>query len=244
MSTKPEPATGHAPARRSHARRKSVPLGARAADDLRRAILNGRYKPGERLVEDRLSAELGISRMPIREALRTLAGDGLVEVRPNRGATVANISPETARDLVEVRAMLEGLNARLAVRHQEPRIVAELKRVLEEGNRAAVARNVADLVRLNAEFHDKLAEAGKNAILWDVMRILRVRTGLVFARNTIERAVQDWDDHARILAAIIDGDEELASLLSMRHVRRAGEAAAALSRPANNGEEEPAATDP
>ena len=73
---------------------QNVPLGTRAADDLRRAILIGRYKPGERLVEDRLSAEFGIPRVPIREALRTLAGDGLVEVRPNRGATVALISLE------------------------------------------------------------------------------------------------------------------------------------------------------
>ncbi len=66
----------------------------------------------------------------------------------------------------------------------------------------------------------------RNAILWDIMRTLRERTGLVFARNTAARAVLDWDEHADILAAVIDGDEELAALLATRHVRRAGQAAA------------------
>jgi len=210
---------------------KHASLGKRATEHLRRAILTGHYRPGERLVEDRLSEELGISRVPIREALRALAGDGLVEVRPNRGATVVALSEDAARDLVEVRAALEGLNARLAARHRQAAIVKELRRVLADGNAAARVQHVADLVRLNGEFHDKLAEAGRNATLWDVMRSLRERTSLVFARNTAARAVEDWDEHSQILAAVIDGDEELAALLSTRHVRRAGEAAASASIP-------------
>jgi DNA-binding GntR family transcriptional regulator len=200
-------------------------LSQRVADELRRAILTNRRRPGDRLIEDRLSEEMGVSRVPIREALRLLAAEGLVEVQPRRGASVADVSPEVARDLVEVRATLEGLNARLAARHHEPGIIAELRQVLEEGNRAARSRNVDDLVRLNGEFHDKLAEAGRNAILWDIMRTLRERTSLVFAANTARRAEQDWDEHSRILAAVIEGDEELAAMLATRHVRRAAEAA-------------------
>jgi len=99
--------------------------------------------------------------------------------------------------------------------------------VLDHGNQAARVRSFPELVRLNGEFHDKLAEAGGNAILWDIMRTLRERTGVVFARNTASRAAQDWDEHSRILAAVIDGDEELASLLATRHVRLAAEAALA-----------------
>src|SRR5581483_11862042 len=124
----------------------------------------------------------------------------------------------------------EGLNARLAARHHEPGIIEELRAVLEQGNAAAQAKSVPDLVRLNGEFHDKLAEAGGNAILWDIMRTLRERTGIVFARNTAARAVQDWDEHSRILSAVIDGDEELAELLATRHVRLAGEAAFGAAR--------------
>jgi DNA-binding GntR family transcriptional regulator len=200
-------------------------LSHRVAEELRRSILTNRRRPGDRLIEDRLSEELGVSRIPVREALRVLAGEGLVDVQPRRGASVAEISPEVARDLVEVRATLEGLNARLAARHHDPAIVEELRRVLKEGNRAARGRNVDDLVRLNGEFHDKLAEAGRNTILFDIMRTLRERTNLVFAANSVPRAAQDWDEHSKILAAVIDGDEELAAMLASRHVHRAAEAA-------------------
>jgi DNA-binding GntR family transcriptional regulator len=200
-------------------------LGKAVAEKLRRLILSGQHKPGDRLVEDKLSTELGVSRVPIREALRMLAAEGLVDIPPRRGASVALLSPEIARDLVEVRATLEGLNARLAARHHEPAIIAELQQVLTEGNAAAQSRNVDDLVRLNGAFHDKLAEAGRNSILWDIMRTLRERTSLVFAANTTRRSQEDWDEHSRILAAVIDGDEELAALLATRHVHQAAEAA-------------------
>jgi DNA-binding GntR family transcriptional regulator len=176
-------------------------------------------------VEDRLSEEMGVSRVPIREALRTLAAEGLVELQPRRGASVADVSKDVARDLVEVRATLEALNARLAARNHEPGIIEELRQVLKEGNAAARSRNVDDLVRLNGAFHDKLAQAGRNSILWDIMRTLRERTNLVFAANGARRAQQDWDEHSKILAAVIDGDEQLAEMLAARHVKRAAEAA-------------------
>lgn len=218
--------------------REHMSLTELVADSLRRSILTRRRVPGERLVEDKLSTELGVSRVPIREALRVLAHEGLVEVQPRRGASVANVSPEVARDLVEVRATLEGLNARLAARHHEADIVAQLTAVLEQGNDAARARNVDDLVRLNGEFHDKLAEAGRNTILWDIMRTLRERTSLVFAIATERRAELDWDEHSRILAAVIEGDEELAAMLAARHVHRAADAAFAATA------QDDAATDP
>ena len=139
--------------------REHLSLSQRVAAELRRSILTNRRRPGDRLIEESLSAELGVSRIPIREALRVLAGEGLVEVQPRRGASVADVSLDVARDLVEVRATLEGLNARLAARHHDPAIVKELERVLKEGNRAARAKSAEDLVRLNGEFHDKLAEA-------------------------------------------------------------------------------------
>jgi DNA-binding GntR family transcriptional regulator len=204
-------------------------LSQRVAEELRRSILTNRRKPGDRLIEDRLSEELGVSRIPIREALRALAAEGLVDVQPRRGASVADVSPEMARDLVEVRATLEGLNARLAARHHDPAIIEELREVLAEGNRAAKSKDVDDLVRLNGEFHDKLGQAGRNSILGDIMRILRERTGLVFAVNTARRARHDWDEHSKILAAVIDGDEELAAMLATRHVRRAADAAFAAA---------------
>ena len=207
-------------------------LAQRVADELRRSILSSRRRPGDRLIEESLSEELGVSRIPIREALRALAGQGLVVLQPRRGASVAEFTPDMARDLVEVRSTLEGLNARLAARHHDPRIIEELRAVLAQGNRAARSRSVDDLVRLNGEFHDKLALAGRNSILGDIMRTLRERTDLVFAANSAARAQQDWNEHSRILAAVLDGDEDLASMLATRHVRRAAEAAFAAAKDA------------
>src|SRR5215204_5694750 len=88
------------------------PLTELVVTALRERILGGTVPPGERLVEGRLSDELGVSRMPVREALRKLAAEGLVTIEPRRGATVTSFSTDQVRELVEVRATLEGLNAK------------------------------------------------------------------------------------------------------------------------------------
>jgi DNA-binding GntR family transcriptional regulator len=191
---------------------------------IRGRILDGSLKPGERLVEDRLSAELGVSRVPVREALRGLSVEGLVTLLPRRGATVVEVTPETVAELVEVRALLEGLNARLAAQRHDPEIIALLRDTLERGNEAARTGAPEALARLNAEFHERLAEASRNAVLADVMRGLRERTSLAFAINSRARAHEDWQEHSGILAAVIAGDAELAALLATRHVQNAATA--------------------
>jgi DNA-binding GntR family transcriptional regulator len=194
------------------------------SEQIRGQILAGTLRPGERLVEDKLSAELGVSRVPVREALLGLSVEGLVNLEPRRGASVAEISPETVAELVEVRALLEGLNARLAARRHDPAIVAELSDALRRGNAAAGSGSAEELARLNAEFHDLLAVASRNTVLSGIMRSLRERTSLAFVLNSRTRALQDWKEHAGVLAAVIDGDEELAELLATRHVQNAAAA--------------------
>lgn len=197
-------------------------LGDLVAGEIRRAILAGRYKPGERLVEDRLARDFSVSRIPVREALRSLASEGLVVMAPRRGATVTTISREAAQEMIEVRATLEGLNARLAARRRDPPLLAAIDEVLKQGNAAAKAGRVEALVELNAQFHDLLARAGSNTVLGDILRSLRDRTSTVFKPNP-ERARRDWEEHARILEAVVGGDEDLAALLAARHVAGAGD---------------------
>lgn len=212
--TSPRP-SGHDPRAR---------LGESVAQRLRSAIFNKELEPGQRLIEDRLSTEFGVSRVPIREAIRTLIAEGLVVPSRSRGASVADIPPDVAEDLVEVRAMLEGMNARLAARHRDPEVVGRLRAVLERGNVAARSGTAAELAALNSEFHELLGIAGSNRVLNDVVRSLRERTNLVFRRNSIDRAPEDWREHAAILSAVIEGDEELATLHATRHVRNAARA--------------------
>ena len=197
------------------------------SEKIRGQILAGRLRPGERLVEDRLSAELGVSRVPVREALRGLSMEGLVRLEPNRGASVTEVTPQLLAELVEVRTLLEALNARLAARRHDPEIVALLQDTLRRGNEAAQSGMADELAQLNAEFHERLAEASRNSVLSDIMRSLRERTGLAFSINGRARAREDWKEHAGVLAAVIEGDEEIAALLAARHVKNA---AAALGR--------------
>lgn len=199
-----------------------APLRDQVAEGLRAAILDGRFKPGERLIEDRLAEEFGVSRNPIREAIRTLASEGLVEVNARKGAVVASLTQQEAEELLEVRATLEAANARLAARRRDPAILEQLKAVLVRGTEALGEARVEDLGRLNDDFHSNLAQAGCNRVLADLMRTLRDRTAPLFRGFGIEAARAAWSEHADILRAVIDGDAELASLLAYRHVMNAG----------------------
>ncbi|TCZ63992.1 GntR family transcriptional regulator [Roseicella aquatilis] len=202
-----------------------LPLSRQALQTLREAIIAGRLAPGERLVEERLSAELGMSRVPIREAIKQLVVEGLAvpaaDAPGGRGVQVAALSPEVAAELIEVRAVLEGLNARLAARNRAPFKRPRIEALLARGKALSPDTPPEELAALNAEFHALLAEAGANRVLQELMRPLRERTELVFRRNTTERAVLDWQEHALILEAVAEGDDELAALLAARHVRRA-----------------------
>lgn len=199
------------------------PLTQLVVDALRERILAGTVAPGERLVEGRLSEELGVSRMPVREALRQLAAEGLVTIEPRRGASVTTFSSEQMRELVEVRATLEGLNAKLAAQRHDPEQIAQLQRILEEGTRLAEAGDVAATTRLNQRFHDALGSVAANSVLQDIMSSLRDRTALLFTPLNRTRGKQNWEEHAAILRAVIDGDGELAALLAARHVHSAAQ---------------------
>lgn len=199
------------------------PLTELVVAALRERILGGSVPPGERLVEGRLSEELGVSRMPVREALRKLASEGLVTIEPRRGATVTTFSSEQVRELVEVRATLEGLNAKLAAKRHDPAQIAQLERILEEGARLAESGDIAATSAMNQRFHDALGNIAANSVLQDIMRSLRDRTALLFAPINRVRGKQNWDEHAAILRAVIKGDAELASLLATRHVYNAAQ---------------------
>ncbi|ARP88129.1 GntR family transcriptional regulator [Bordetella genomosp. 9] len=199
-------------------------LFAVVRDKLRERILSGEFTPGDRLVEGRLSDEMGVSRIPVREALRALAAEGLVTIEPRRGASVAVLSDAVAHDMIEVRATLEGLNAKLAAQRRDQSTVARLQAFLDEGNNAARADSLERFLALNSEFHEMLATIAGNVVLTDLMRSLRDRTALLFAPSNMRRAKQNWDEHAQILNAVIAGNGDLAALLASQHVHNAAKA--------------------
>lgn len=200
-----------------------APLTKLVTSAIRERIMNGDIALGTRLVEGRLSEELGVSRMPVREALRELAAEGIVTIEPRRGASVTIFSDEQKRELVEVRATLEALNAKLAAKRHDPRQIAKLEKILAEGHQLTETEDISRLVSMNFRFHEALANVGGNALLQDMIRQLRDRTALLFLPVSKRRVRQNWQEHAAILRAVINGDGELASLLAARHVYNAAE---------------------
>ncbi|MCP1675668.1 DNA-binding GntR family transcriptional regulator [Natronocella acetinitrilica] len=193
-------------------------------NEIRKAILSGRYKPGERLVEDRLAEEFGVSRNPVREAMRVLEIEGLLEVAPRRGATVAKFTLEEAKEAIELRSSLEGLSARLAARRCSDQTRSRIFDLLGRGRRALDEQDWTALRALNDEFHQLIAKAGSNRFLWEFMHAMRAKTYWMAAGSKSWRGKDSWLEHEAILHAILSGDEELASLLASRHVASAGQA--------------------
>jgi DNA-binding GntR family transcriptional regulator len=190
---------------------------------IREDITNGVYAPGDRLVEVRIAEELNVSRVPVREALRLLASEGLVEVRPRHSAVVASLEPSAAKEMVQIRATLEGLNARLAAEHCTPELAKKIEQVLEEGKTRLSNGETRGLLELNARFHDLLYAAGANSILTDLMRSLRDRTRMLFVNTNDAEVRTTWEEHAAILRAVQSGDATLSALLAERHVIRAAQ---------------------
>ena len=198
------------------------PLHGRVVVALRDAILSGRFKPGERLVEERLAQEWGVSRNPVREAIRVLASEGLIEVAARRGASVVKMSDQEARETIELRALLEGHNARLAARRQDKETIKRVEKVLNKGTLAVSNGQFDQLTDLNQQFHQELAAAGQNTVLGEVLKKLRERTAMLFSPADPVYQARNWDEHAGILRAIIAGDERGAATLAAEHVMHAG----------------------
>lgn len=178
-------------------------------DALREAILSRRLAPGTRLREVQLCGIFGVTRGVVRQTLRRLAFEGLVELRPNRGASVARPSAEEAAELFAARKCIEVAVARLAAERMTPAALAMLEAHLER-ERAARAEGAADaLIALSGEFHIRLAEIAGNAVLRRYLADIVARESLIiqmFGRASREDCAPD--EHARIVAALLSGDPE------------------------------------
>ncbi len=164
----------------------------------------------------------GVSRNPVREALKALDSEGIVTISPRRGAVVSEVSEHEAAEVIELRAALEGLCARLAARRLEPEAAAALEAVHAEGEAAAADGDATSLMRLNGIFHAELARAGHNRLLSEFVQTLRIKTQWLFEDVASERTAKSWSEHAAILRAVLDRDEEMAGLLASRHVSNVG----------------------
>lgn len=204
---------------------RSIPQAQKLRDALEEEIVNGALKPGNRLDEAALATRFNVSRTPLREAFKALAGSGLVETIPNRGTFVASVGLPQLIEMFEVMAELEGMCARLAARRINVAESAELQSLLE-GCETALQQGDPDAYYYeNERFHDCIYSASHNSFLAQQARQLQIRLKpyrrlQLRVRN---RAARSLDEHRQIVAAILEGDGGAAERHIKDHVQIQGE---------------------
>lgn len=194
--------------------------------ELRRRIVDGYYPPGERLTEERLADDFGVSRNPVREALRVVEADGLVSLTPRRGAVVAAPDPSTVADLFAVRASLETVAARLAAERADADDVADLRRLLEQARAATDHDDLSQVAELNSALHMRVIEISGNRWMRTMSASLYLHVHWIFKLGAAVRAPHSWEEHIRLVDAIAAGDPDAAEAAAREHVAAAAEAAA------------------
>ncbi|MPZ27489.1 MAG: FCD domain-containing protein [Micromonosporaceae bacterium] len=206
------------------------PLRDKVVEELRRRIVDGAYAPGDRLTEDRLAEAFGVSRNPVREAIRVLEAEGFVVAQPRRSAVVATLSTEDVRDLFDVRLALEPLAARLAAERAGPAAAEALREITTAAEAAATAAQLDRVSELNTQFHATVCGYSGNVLLRSMSEKLHARLQWVYRQSAADRVNHSWAEHESLLAAIGAGDGDKAAAEATNHIRAAQAAALALAR--------------
>lgn len=197
-----------------------LPLRDVVFNTLRQAILKGELKPGERLMEIALAEKLGVSRTPIREAMRKLELEGLVVMIPRRGAQVANITEKDLNDVLEVRIALENVAIEKACTRMSKEDMGRLWLAAKEFERTMAEGNLVRLAEADVEFHEIIYRASDNKRLNQVLnnlreQIYRYRVEYLKEEETRNVLVKE---HEELTKAIRERDVKKAQEISFRHI--------------------------
>lgn len=197
-----------------------LPLRDVVFNTLREAILKGDLEPGERLMEIKLANQLGVSRTPIREAIRKLELEGLVVMMPRRGAEVACITEKDLKDVLEVRTSLEELAAELACERITQEELKELSLALDQFYKVIQGSDIAEIAACDVRFHDIIFAATKNIRLTQILNNLReqmYRYRFEYLKDTTTHE-RLYDEHKMIYQALCDRNKEQALQLIKAHI--------------------------
>lgn len=181
--------------------------------------MSGIIPPGSRLIERELAEEMGVSRVPIREAIRMLQSEHLVSVQAHRRVIVRSLDAREVADLFDVREALEVMEARLAAARATSPGLVELRRLLDAAWNALEANNRSAMNEANASFHGQVALMAGNAVLTSILDPISARLRWLYAQNAEPRRV--LEEHEAILTAISAGEPETAAEVALNHVRAA-----------------------
>lgn len=191
--------------------------------ELRGKILSRELKPAQRLLEVKIANEMGVSRTPVREALRRLANEGLVKIVPNSGARVVSPSSHEMDNSYSVREYLENMSVELACRTgMDKRTLERLDGLVRDGDAAYDAGDVDAFLAANNDFHRIIAEAGKNYVLSEYVDNIIQRTNvyIYFYSKFVESENKSSGEHRAILRAIAQRDRIGAQELMKQHLER------------------------
>ena len=195
-------------------------LGSRVFHTIRENILSGKYAPNEELKEMTIGEELGVSRTPVREALRQLELEGLVSIIPNKGAYVVGLTQKDMQDIYEIRCGLEGLCARWAAKNITKEQLDELEEIVFRAEFHAKKGNAEQLVELDNKFHETLYAAAGSKELQRVLSdfhhyLQRVRKVTL---TDEKRASDSNQEHMMIVEALKEHNEDKAEVLATQHI--------------------------
>ncbi|HOX11295.1 MAG TPA: GntR family transcriptional regulator [Spirochaetia bacterium] len=198
-----------------------LPIRERVASEIRNAIFSGSFAPGEELGQDAIAAKLGVSRMPVREALQILAGEGLVELRVNRGAIVKDVSTESIREHFELRLILEcEAAARACGRITD---FSELDYIHEEQRKAIENQDVAKANMCNQALHMYIWEHSGNKKLKNILVQLWNGLSIGTVVRPIDHMRLSFGEHGEIIQAMKSRDENRARAVMAAHLKRSME---------------------
>ncbi|MFI2104673.1 GntR family transcriptional regulator [Isoptericola sp. NPDC019693] len=200
-----------------------------AYETLKARIIGLDLHPGQRLVERDIAAELGVSRVPLREALQQLEGDGLVILVPRQGALVAPFTRADVEQLFEVRESVEVLAFRLAALRRTPADLAAMRAAVQAARQALDAHDDAATAAANAGFHAAVVQACGNTLLRSMLAPLDARVRWLFHLTKQRDTREQCAEHAAMLAAIEARDAETVAALARQHVTSGREPSLALA---------------
>lgn len=197
-----------------------LPLRDVVFQTLRQAILRGELEPGERLMEIHLAERLGVSRTPIREAIRKLELEGLVVMIPRRGAVVASITEKDLKDVLEVRRTLEIMAAEVACERITPELLEELEKARGEFQRQKFSDDATKLATADMRFHEIIYEATQNARLINILNNLREQMYRYRLEYLKDKASHERlnNEHQKICTSIRNGDKKAVAEAICEHI--------------------------
>lgn len=200
-----------------------ITIAARIHKSLAQDIIGGQLKPGHKLDEQLLAERFGVSRTPIREALRELNARGLVEIIPRRGGVVARIGIDRLADMLDAECELEGLCARLAAQRMTALEKGQLQDLHEQGRALIGSNDEMEYLALNQSFHDLICQGAHNRTLAAATRELRDRLAPFRQSQNDDqgrRLARSHDEHTQITEAILRGDSSTAYEVMRSHNAR------------------------